>query len=244
MKAREETQKTKSSERSGGLLGKLHKNPKKAFIFDFDDTLINTKDISIKRHKEAVRRLGIEFDEKELIKRWGQPWPQMLSEFLGDGAKEFVEIMKGLEDMGFRQIEGTNNFLSYLKSRNFYLGILTSSQREWTFKKAESASIDIRNFEDWLIFCNEDVKECKPSASAFEPIINGLNARGVSKEGIYYCGDLILDLETARNAGVNFIAVTTGFHKKEDFIKAGLGGGMIINSIKELPSKIEELKIY
>lgn len=215
----------------------------RAIIFDFDDTLINTKDVSIKRHIDTAKKLGIEFDERELIKRWGQPWPQLLYGFLGNRADEFINAINNTKNFNFSQIEGASEMLSYLRSKGIFVGILTSSGREWIIRKTESASLGLNNFDDWLIFCNEDVKEPKPNKLAFETILARLAAKGVSGDMICYCGDLLLDLETARNAGVNFIAVTTGFHKKEDFIRAGLDGNKVIESVKDLPSKLEELKL-
>lgn len=238
-------EKTEEKIKEGGNnQAKKHAGQKaKAIIFDFDDTLINTKDVSIKRHIETARKLGIEFDKRELIKRWGQPWPQLLYEVLGRRADEFINAIKDIKGFKFSQIEGASQTLSYLKSKGFFIGILSSSEREWVLRKTESASLSVRDFDDWLVFSNEDVKECKPSSLAFETILGRLMARGVSRDNIYYCGDMLIDFETARNAGVNFIAVTTGFHRKEDFIKAGLEESMIIMSVKELPSKLEELKL-
>lgn len=224
--------------------GKKHAGRKaKAIIFDFDDTLINTKDVSVKRHIETARKLGIEFDEKELIKRWGQPWPQLLYDFLGARTDEFINAIRGIKGFKFSQIDGASQTLSYLKSKGFFIGILTSSEREWVLRKTQSASLNLDYFDDWLVFCNDNVKKYKPDKLAFETILSRLATKGVSRDNTHYCGDLLIDLETARNAGVNFIAVTTGFHKKEDFINAGLGENRIINSVKELPSKLEELNL-
>lgn len=220
-----------------------HKEAQKAIIFDFDDTLINTKCVSLDKHKEAAKRLNIDFDENELIKRWGKPWPSLLYEFLGKNTDKFVKLMDNLEDFKFEQINGAADSISYAKKKNFFLGILTSSERKWVMKKAKDASIDLGLFEDWLIFCNEDVDEHKPDPEVFKNAIEKLAVHGIKKEAVYYCGDNLVDFEAAKNAGINFIAVTTGFTKKEDFVKAGMSEELILPSVKELPFKLEMLNI-
>ena len=223
--------------------GKKERNRTKAIIFDFDDTLINTKDVSIEKHKEAARILGIDFDEKELIRRWGQPWPMLLYEFLGDKADKFVKIMGRLENFEFGQIKGAEKAILYAKQNKMFIGILSSSERKWVLRKAESASINLQHFDDWLIICNEDVEKHKPNPSAFNIILKRLSEKGLNKDEVLYCGDNLIDFETAKNAGINFMAVTTGFTEKEHFIEAGLSGEMIIPSIKELPEKLENLNL-
>ena len=55
------------------------------------------------------------------------------------------------------------------------------------------------------------------------------------KNEILYVGDSIYDYLAAKRAGLKFVAVLTGFHKKNDFNKLGLKNKNILKSIKYLP---------
>jgi len=213
----------------------------KAVIFDFDDTLINTKEISIAKHKEAAKELGIQFDERELIKRWGEPWPQLLYNLTRDRTDEFVKLILEFEDFGFEKHKGVDIALSYLKSEEILIGVLSSSRKEWIIKKAQNAGIDLSYFDASLICGQEDVENHKPHQASFTPIIKHLSTKGIKQEGVVYCGDNIVDFETAKNAKINFVAVTTGFHTMDDFVRAGLAPNLVIDSLDQLPEKIKEI---
>lgn len=213
----------------------------KAVIFDFDDTLINTKEISIAKHKEAARALGIKFDEREMIKRWGRPWPQLLYGLAGDRTDEFIKLILEFEDFGFKKHEGVDIALSYLRSEKILMGVLSSSRKEWITKKAQNAGVDLSYFDKSLICGQEDVENYKPHRASFAPIMEHLALKGIKQDNVVYCGDNMVDFETAKNAKISFIAVTTGFHTKDAFVRAGLAPDLVIGSLDRLPEKIKEI---
>ncbi|MFO8016641.1 MAG: HAD hydrolase-like protein [Candidatus Woesearchaeota archaeon] len=212
----------------------------KAIIFDFDDTLVMTKEISINKHKEAARRLGISFDENELIKRWGMPWPALLHEFMGDRTEEFISMMGGMDEFRIRRFKGANKAISEARGKGALLGILSSSERDWILQKSKDAGIRLDLFEGDLVFSSEDVRRHKPHPKSFEVIIDKLKVKGISKSEITYCGDSLMDFRTSSAAGVNFIAVTTGFATTEDFIREGVERENIIDSIAGLPEILDK----
>ena len=50
----------------------------------------------------------------------------------------------------------------------------------------------------------------------------------------------MFDYEAARNAGINFVAVETGYYKERDFVEKGLDVKNVIKSVKYLPSWLEQ----
>ena len=56
----------------------------------------------------------------------------------------------------------------------------------------------------------------KPSPEGIEQAIARL---GMEKDDVLYTGDSYIDAETARNAGVDFLAITTGTTSAETFAR-------------------------
>jgi len=58
---------------------------------------------------------------------------------------------------------------------------------------------------------------------------------GASKAETLYIGDSLIDAFTARNAQVDFAAVTTGCTAREEFIASGAPYVAIMKDLSELP---------
>lgn len=70
-----------------------------------------------------------------------------------------------------------------------------------------------KNTFDYIVG-GEDVDCQKPSP---EGVINAVEFFNYKLDEIIYIGDSLTDAETAKNAGVTFIATLTGVTKKEEF---------------------------
>ena len=60
----------------------------------------------------------------------------------------------------------------------------------------------------------EEVQAPKPAPYG---ILNACSHFGVDKSEVLYCGDSTIDAEAAKNAGVDFAAVTTGNTTRAEF---------------------------
>ena len=67
-----------------------------------------------------------------------------------------------------------------------------------------------------LVLGLEALPEHKPSPAG---LLVALERLGLSKDEAVYIGDSIIDSQTAKNAGMDFIAVTTGTTPKEKFLQ-------------------------
>ena len=81
-----------------------------------------------------------------------------------------------------------------------------------------------------VLIGNEDIKQPKPHP---ESIYQALNELHISPDEMIYVGDSTVDGETAQNAAVPFIGVTTGMTTKQEL--AAYPHLAIIKSLQDLP---------
>ncbi|MCI5968229.1 HAD family hydrolase [Helicobacter sp.] len=90
------------------------------------------------------------------------------------------------------------------------LGVVTTKTGQYS--KILLDNMEVGNYFTCIIG-RENVKNAKPSA---EPILKALESfPPLSKDKIYMIGDTPLDIEAAKNAGVQSIALTSGYAKLE-----------------------------
>ncbi|MCC8187595.1 MAG: HAD-IA family hydrolase [Bacteroides sp.] len=116
--------------------------------------------------------------------------------------------------------------LTGLKERGAKIGIISTKYR---FRIREK--MDLHFPEDFfdIIVGGEDVQREKPDPQGIRFAMEQL---GTAAQNVLYIGDSIIDAETARNAGVDFIGVTTGMTGREEL--ACYPHLHIIGSLKEL----------
>ena len=101
--------------------------------------------------------------------------------------------------------------LRALKARGCITGVVSTKLRrriEGTFVKYGIAELSD------IIIGGDDVLAPKPDPQGVFVAIERL---GVPKNSVLYIGDSVVDAETAKNAGVAFVAVLTGATKAEEF---------------------------
>ena len=70
-------------------------------------------------------------------------------------------------------------------------------------------------------------------------LIQAMNEAGVEASATIMVGDTVYDLELARNASVASVAVTWGYHDREDL--RSYGAGAIIDHFDDLDAEVERL---
>ena len=92
------------------------------------------------------------------------------------------------------------------------------------------------SFFPGLLFCAVGEREgirIKPYPDA---VLDAVRQLGIPAAQCVYVGDSEVDVETARNAGLDMIAVAWGFRDEEDLIAAG--AKTIVHSMEELKERI------
>lgn len=210
-------------------MGDFSKLKSPLVIFDFDGTICPSYDLFINELNtlsDSYRHRKIQIDEKgnlrdlsakEVIQalgisRWKLP-------FLMHRLKTNVQtrILK------LEPLEGMADVLRELKSKGISMGILTSNSEA--------------NVHAWLKIHNLDI---------FDFIFTGNNLFGKDKHlkrlaknlaDVYYVGDEVRDMEAAKQANVQSVAVTWGYNSQEILTMAK--PDYICHHAKELASIIK-----
>ena len=182
---------------------------KRAYIFDFDMTLADTKDGSVLCYKAAFDWCGGVYRNEDI--------DLYMSEFLDETYKRIEQPTKGLDDFisifyvaselyianKSRLYQDVGNTLINLKKKNALLAIVTNKDRK-TLKQVLDNEKEIGyKFFDY-IGCCDDVVNKKPHA---EGLFKCMDALGVDAADCIYIGDSQKDLCFANNAGIKGILI-------------------------------------
>lgn len=194
-----------------------------AVIFDFDDTLVKTREVKWQQHKAVAKQFyGIDLHEDVLAAQWGKPYDEVLRHIYENA--DTIENMRAaklsLEDQ-FPIVaqEGVIEMIKRLQKKQVPLSILSSSLHDLVVNDLRRLGFPIEAF--FMIQGSESTTTHKPDPAVFEPILSGLKQKGIS-EHIVYVGDSLSDYQAAKAAGLDFIAVTTGMVSREAFDSAGI----------------------
>lgn len=210
----------------------------KAIVFDLDDTLIATYEESYRNHFETASALGLEMpSEKEFFKHYNLTWERLVKTLWPNADyNKYVETY-GKKSLKYPLIAGVGKVLKTLKEKGILLGVLTTRDANSTNALLEKNGV-AQHF-DLVVCCSESIH--KPNLLVFENVLHKLNYYGVGKKEFIYVGDSLNDFKAAYNARINFVAVLTGWIKKEEFLENGLAEENIIESIHQLPEYVDHL---
>ncbi len=204
-------------------------------IFDLDGTLLNTLEDLTDSVNYVLWRHG--FPERTLEEVRG---------FIGNGIRKLIERSVPAGTQPFMIEECFQEFIPYYKAHCAdktcpYDGIpeLLGKIRETDIKmavvsnKADYAAKELcaayfPGMFDEVVGERVGIHR-KPSPDSVNEVIHLL---GVPKEETVYIGDSDVDVETAKNAGIDGIFVAWGF-KGEDFLR-NAGAEKIVSNVQEL----------
>ncbi len=204
----------------------------KAICFDMDGTLLNTK-------VDYARMASVAFDE---MVKLGVPETEIdrsegFKFNIDSGVRYLVEhgrtedvyrigvnMSKMARDIEMERVdeaqpfEGTNPLLDLVHSLGLSTGVITRGCREYAeaaLKKCDS----LRRLDQLIARDDYPESEAKPSPIAMQHMADRLNIR---TDEILYFGDHVMDYRCARDAGTDFIAVTTGAFSADDWKEEGV----------------------
>lgn len=216
------------------------RRPVKAVVFDFDYTLADSSTGAIDSFRYALERLGLpqprDIDIRETIglsleaafRRLADPdhWrdSEQFSAHYMHRADQVVATNTTL-------YESVPHVVEALVARGLSLAIVSNKLRYRVRSILEREGIADR-FE--VVVGAEDVDEQKPDPGG---LLSALGELGFSPAEVLYVGDSVVDGETARRAGVAFVAVLSGV-TPEAAIRA-FEPRAVLHDLRELPALVD-----
>ena len=182
----------------------------KLIIFDLDGTLVDAYPAIADSINYMLKKMGYPARSLRFIKRsvgWGVD--TLVRCFVPeDKAVEGLEIFRAHHDKRLRQnvklLPGTKTLLPFLKEQGCVLAI--ASNRPAQFCRIILKAVGIDHYFDHVV-CGDMVKRAKPYPEMLKRI---LSESGISFTEAVYVGDMSVDVECGRSAGVFAVAVPTG----------------------------------
>jgi len=208
----------------------------KAFIFDFDGTLVDSEQAIYQCFQSITKKLApdrVEYAKNILI---GPPLQDTASKILGhehqDSLNEFVQLFITMHDE--QVIENTRPYphvmqvLKHLHNENIPMAVATNKRSAPTKKL-----IDHFDWNDYFqsVECSDSQSQIRNKDAMIQDIIN----QNKSFQGSYFIGDTVNDGLSANLNQLPFIKACYGYGRDQDWSK--------ITSYHELHQFSEILKL-
>jgi phosphoglycolate phosphatase-like HAD superfamily hydrolase len=203
----------------------------RAFLFDFDGTLVDTMkgfaDIAGRVINRFHPEISFETARARYLETSGNPFFQQLEIILpGDPTNsEKAKIFEETKIEGFflsKFTDEVRDTINQLRRRGDIAGIASNNFQELIDKFVENEKLDF----DIVLGFREGFEKGK---AHFDYVKDKF---GLDKEDMTFVGDSLKDAEKAYNYGISFVGIC-GTFKREDFLKIR-SDIVTINSIKEL----------
>ena len=206
----------------------------KLVIFDLDGTLVDAYEAITKSVNFTLKKIGYKEAPASRIRQavgWGDR--RLLGAFIEDKYFNLSSIEGKVYPSGLdsalviyrrhhrralekysKLLPGAKELLEYLKPRDFKTAI--ASNRPTEFTRIILRCLSLRKYFDYVL-CADKLPEGKPNPEILFRIMQRLK---VKPGQVVYVGDMTIDVETARNAGVLSIAVGGGSSSLAEIKKA------------------------
>jgi phosphoglycolate phosphatase len=206
-------------------------------FFDFDYTLADSSPGIVECVNYALARLGLDpIAPAKIRKTIGLSLPETCLALTGrsDLGQEFTSlfILRADEIMADLTVlmDSVPDTVQVLKKRGYQLGIVSTKFR----RRIETILARENLLESFdVIVGGEDVTEFKPDPEGANLAMQRLEC---TPSNSIYVGDSRVDLETAKRAGLPFIALVTGPTTREEFL--GDDVYRILERISDLPASL------
>ena len=217
----------------------------KVVIFDFDDTLVESRPFKFAHHKAVAKKFyNIELTDKDISEQWGKPLNTVIdnlyksSDTIENMHKALISVR---DDFLKKEYDGSVETVNTLLENKIKIGVLSATNRKYIEEDLKRLNFPLENF--FVIQGADETSVHKPSGKVFDKIFEKLgllvDGENIKKEEIVYVGDSLDDYMASADAGIDFIGITTGLYSETDF--ATKGADKIVKSIKEITKHIFEL---
>jgi phosphoglycolate phosphatase len=196
----------------------------KAIFFDLDGTLVDTLDDLTEAMNQALAGLGQPVRSKDECRQMiGKGLSVFARMALPDHAGHLQDaLLWGMKAVyaeiclnQTRPYPGIREVLLVCREMGIRLAVISNKGHILTVRIAEHY-FGRSTFDE--ILGQKDEMKCKPDP---EPVLFLLKKMALKPREVLYVGDSDVDIQTARNAGLDFIAAGWGFRSKEQLRQAG-----------------------
>jgi phosphoglycolate phosphatase len=190
-----------------------------AVIFDLDGTLVDAYPGIHQSLNEMLRKLQFPEVDLEIVKRRvGRGTVNLMQqsvppEMVDRALELFRKSYDNTHLTGSFLLPDVHETLEALRKRNISLGIASNKPAGFTRNILKYLKID-----EYFCCCSgpEGQIQPKPHPSMLQYMMQEM---GVSPQTTLYVGDMTLDSETAKNAGVRLALIATGGHSKQELMQ-------------------------
>jgi pyrophosphatase PpaX len=202
----------------------------KAVIFDVDGVLLDNTQVFLAAFRETADLCGLKFPaESEVKKLFGMPWYEMLEKMYGRADEEVQDTYsKVIEKFHMKKMADLDYVLGNIRLRK---AIMTSKSKR---SLENHLGYSTEFFE--VIVTRDDSENHKPDP---EPLLLACKRLCIKPQEAVYVGDSVVDYQTAKAAGTNFIGMVSGATTKEEFNSLHAKS---VSSLKELLGVLDENK--
>ncbi len=192
----------------------------KLVVFDLDGTLVNAYEAIVKSVNFTLKKMGYpEAAPKKICKAVGWGDKRLLAVFVKENdLEQALLIYRAHHRASLRKyaklLAFTQEVLTYLRRRKYKIAIASNRPTEFTHIIVEH--LGIKKYFDYIL-CADTLQQGKPHPQILLKIMKQFNMD--ASEAIFV-GDMAVDIQTARNAGVRGIAVPTGSSTLSEIKKA------------------------
>lgn len=192
----------------------------KAVLFDFDYTIGDSTKPIVESYTVALTAMGWPVPEREAVRRTvGYTLYDGYTMLTGDADEEhrqeffrhFKAHAKNIMAAETVLCPGCAQLLDWLREQKIPAGIVSTKSGETLEAIFQRLCLRDRLA---LIVGGQDVKNPKPDPEGLNFALEHL---GLERGDVLFCGDTVIDAETARRAGVDFCAVLNGTTPAEAF---------------------------
>ncbi|PYG90327.1 HAD superfamily hydrolase (TIGR01549 family) [Ruminiclostridium sufflavum DSM 19573] len=180
----------------------------KYVVFDVDGTMIDTEEAVVYAYQKIIfEKFGRNLTDDELLKGYGVPTPQALSNY------GFTDIEAAIKDYYKYLVEGFSHCSAFdgiaevikeLKARNIPMGIVTS-RCKYEIDADMCLQGLIHNFVS--VVSSDDTAKHKPNP---DPLLKAMDDMKAVPSETIYIGDTVFDSKCARSAGIKFALAVWG----------------------------------
>ena len=191
----------------------------KAIIFDYDGVIVDSVAIGLKSHQEIAKHFGIpQFKSLEEFRKSQTTDYKVLWRSLGINTEDKFNAVRSIykkihKDGKPQLIPGVKELLKKLSSA-YKLAVVSATYRDIIEKNLKEHSLE--SYFSHVITA-DDVEEIKPSPEGMLLCLQKLN---IKPEEALFIGDMVIDIQMGRAAGVKTAIIPTySWNTKADILK-------------------------